>query len=147
MKSAYDISTSSNLPQRYLLTIDIYLLCLTLPISARYTRYQSAVRIPEQPQIYLPWFSWIWDRRREATEGSPFVYGQERKVERCTRSAARYLVGFTISAYILATDDQFCYERFCFILNKARPLLPLESEFFETARARRGFYRSIFLFF
>ena len=100
------------------LTIDIYLLCLTLPISARYTRYQSAVRIPEQPQIYLPWFSWIRDRRREATEGSPFVHGQERKVERCTRSAARYLVGFTISAYILATDDQFCLKGFVLFLTK-----------------------------
>ena len=31
-------------------------------------------------------------------------------------------------------------ERFCFVLNGARPLLPLETTFFETARAGKGFY-------
>ena len=33
--------------------------------------------------------------------------------------------------------------RFCVVLNNARPLLPLETEFFETARAGKGFYRPI----
>ena len=33
---------------------------------------------------------------------------------------------------------QFCGERFCFVLNNARPLLPLETAFFETARAGKG---------
>ena len=51
---------------------------------------------------------------------------------------------FAISAYTVATDDQFCGERFCFVLNNARPLLPLEKEFFETARAGKGFYRPFF---
>ena len=110
-----------------------------LPISARDTQYWSGVRIQEQPRIYLPRFSWIWDRRREATAGSPLVHGEESKVERCRQSAACYLVCFIISAYILATDGLFCGERFCFLLNKARPLLPLESVFFETARAGQGF--------
>ena len=49
-----------------------------------------------------------------------------------------------ISSYIQATDGQFCCERFCFVLNNARPLLPLETEFFETARAGKGYYHSIF---
>ena len=120
---------------------------LTLPISARDTRYQSAVRIQEQPQIYLPRFSWIWDRRREATAGSPVVYGEEIKVDWSRRSAACYLVSFAISMYILATDNQFCGERFCFVLNRARPLLPLESMFFETARAGKGFFHAIFQVF
>jgi hypothetical protein len=44
-----------------------------------------------------------------------------------------------MSAFILATDGQFCGERFCFVLNNARPLLPLETAFFETARAGKGF--------
>jgi len=48
-----------------------------------------------------------------------------------------------ISAYILAFDDQFCGERFCFVLNNARPLLPLEIAFFEAARAGKGFYHPI----
>ena len=39
---------------------------------------------------------------------------------------------------------QFCGERFCFVLNNARPLLPLETKFFETARAGKVFYRPIF---
>ena len=30
-------------------------------------------------------------------------------------------------------------ERFCFVLDNARPLLPLETAFFETARAGKGF--------
>jgi hypothetical protein len=50
---------------------------------------------------------------------------------------------FSISAYIPATDDQFCGERFCFLLNNAQPLLPLETAFFETASAGKGFYHSI----
>ena len=33
--------------------------------------------------------------------------------------------------------------RFCVVLNNTRPLLPLETEFFETARAGKGFYRPI----
>ena len=63
------------------------------PISARDTRYQSAVRIQEQPRICLSRFSWIWDRRREATAGSPVVYEGESKVDWCGQSAACYLVG------------------------------------------------------
>ena len=39
---------------------------------------------------------------------------------------------------VLVTDGQFCDERFCFVLNNARPLLPLETAFFETARAGKG---------
>ena len=49
----------------------------------------------------------------------------------------------SLSRYILATDDQSCGERFCFVLNNARPLLPLETAFFETARAGNGFYHPI----
>ena len=56
------------------------------------------------------------------------------------------MVGFAISAYILATDGQFCGERFCVVLNSARPLMPLETEFFQTARARKGFYHPSFKF-
>ena len=48
-----------------------------------------------------------------------------------------------ISLYIPDTDGQLCGERFCFVLNNARPLLPLETAFFETARAGKGFYFSI----
>ena len=117
---------------------------LTLSISARETWYQSSVCIQEQPQVYLPRFSWIWDRRRESTAGSPVVYGEESKVDWCRRSAACYLVSFAISAYIRATDDHFYDKRFCFVLNNVRPLLPLEATFFETARAGKGFYLSIF---
>ena len=76
-------------------------MCLTLPISARDTRYPSAVRIQEQPRICFPRFSWIWDWRREATAGSPAVSGEESKVDWCRRSAACYLVSFAISSYIL----------------------------------------------
>ena len=50
----------------------------------------------------------------------------------------------SLSSYILATDDQFCAERFCIVLNKARPLLPLEMAFFETARSGTGIYHTIF---
>ena len=108
---------------------------LTQSISARDTRYQSAVRIQKQPRIYFPRFSWIWDRRREATTGSPVVYEEESKVEGSRRSAACYLVGFAISAYTVTAHYQFRGERFCFVLNNARPLLPLEKTFFESARA------------
>ena len=51
---------------------------------------------------------------------------------------------FLISGYISTTNNQFCDERFCFVLNNARPLLPLETTFFETARAIKGVYRPIF---
>ena len=130
--------TSLNLPQRYSTYYRYLLVYLTLPISARDSRYQSAFCIQEQPQVYLPWFSWIRDGRREATAGSPVVYGDESKVEGSGRSTACYLVSFAISAYTLATDGQFCGERFCFVLNNARPLLPLETAFFEKARAGKG---------
>ena len=50
---------------------------------------------------------------------------------------------FSQSRHTVATD-QFCGERFCFILNNARPLLPLETAFFESSRAGKGFYLSIF---
>jgi hypothetical protein len=53
---------------------------------------------------------------------------------------------WSISMYILATDCQLCGERFCFVLNNARSLLPLETAFFETARAGKGFYRLIIQF-
>ena len=49
---------------------------------------------------------------------------------------------FAISAYTVATHYQFRGERFCFVLNNARPLLPLEKAFFESARAGKGFYPS-----
>ena len=51
---------------------------------------------------------------------------------------------FPYLSLMLATDDQFCGERFCFVLNGARPLFPLESMFFEMARAGKGFYHAIF---
>ena len=53
------ISSSSNLPQRYSTYYRYLLVCLTLFISARDTRYQSAVRVQKQSRIYLPRFSWI----------------------------------------------------------------------------------------
>ena len=115
-------STNLNLPQRYSTYYRYLLVCLTLPKSARDTRYPSAVRIQDQPRIYLPRFSWIWDRWGEATAGSLVIFGEESKVDRSRRSAACCLVGFAISAHILATDGQFCVERFCFVLNNARPL-------------------------
>ena len=62
--------------------------------SARDTRYPSAVRIPEQPWIYLPRFSWVWDGWRKATAGSTVVFREESKVDWGRRSAACYLVGF-----------------------------------------------------
>ena len=50
----------------------------------------------------------------------------------------------SISLYIPDTDGRFCGKRFCFVLNNARPLMPLETEFFETRRAGKGIYRPIF---
>ena len=50
----------------------------------------------------------------------------------------------SISQCTLVTDGQSCGERFCFVLNNARPLLLLETEFFETARAGKGFYHPSF---
>ena len=47
---------------------------------------------------------------------------------------------FRYSRRTLTTDGQFYGERFCFVLNNARPLLPLETAFFETARAGNGLY-------
>ena len=100
--SASDIFNSLNLPQRYFIYYKYLPLCWPY-ISARDTRYQSAVRIQEQPPFYLPWFSWIWNRRQEATAGSNVVFEEESQVEGSKRSAACYLVSFTmISAYILA---------------------------------------------
>ena len=98
MNSASDIfnqlePTSAVLRLLWISTSD-----LTLPISARDTRYQSAVRIQEQPWIYLPRFSWIRVGRRKATAGSPVIYGEESKVDWSRRSAARYLVSSAISA-------------------------------------------------
>ena len=81
-------------------TIDIYY-CFDSYISAGDTRYQSAVRIQEQSRFYLPRFSWIWDGWREATAGSPVIYGGESKVEGSRRSAACHLVSFAISTYVL----------------------------------------------
>ena len=119
---------------------------LTLPILARDTWYQSAICIQQQSRFYFPWFSWIWDGRRDTIAGSPVVYEEESDVEGSRWSAACYLVSFVISAYTLATDVQFCGKRFCFVLNNARPLLPLEITFFETARAGNGLYLPSFKF-
>ena len=103
------------LAQAYLsgtpLTIDIYY-CAWPYHTARDTWHPPAVRIQEQPRIYLPRFSWIWDRRREAIAGSPVVYGGKSEGEKCRRSAACYLVGFAISLYILSTDVHFCGKGF-----------------------------------
>ena len=102
--------TSLNLPQRYSTYYRYLLVYLTLPISARDSWYQSAFCIQEQPQVYLPWFSWIRDGRREATAGSPVVYGEESKVDWSRWSAACYLVSFAILAYIPTTDEQFWWK-------------------------------------
>ena len=136
--------TSLNLHRRYIIYYRRLLLCWPYrDLPARDTRYQSAVRFQEQSWFYLPRFTWIWGGRREATAGSPVVYRDESKVEGSKGSASRYLVSFTmISTYILAPDDQICGERFCFVLNNARPLLPLEAAFFEKARAGNGFFLS-----
>ena len=45
--------------------------------------------------------------------------------------------------YTVTAHYQFRGERFCFVLNNARPLLPLEKTF-ESARAGKGFYPSHF---
>ena len=81
-----------------LFSIDIYY-CVDPTYQARDTWYQSAVCVQEQSRFHLPRFSWIWDRRRETTAGSPVVYEEESGVEGSTRSAACYLVSFAISAY------------------------------------------------
>ena len=52
---------------------------------------------------------------------------------------AIWFVSLSQHTSVLATDGWFCDDRFCFILNNARPLLPLETAFFETARAGKGF--------
>ena len=44
---------------------------------------------------------------------------------------------------LTGTDCQFYDKRFCFVLNNARPLLPLETAFFKTAKAGKGFYHLI----
>ena len=139
MKSASNISTSLSLHQRYSICCTYWLVCLTLPTSARDTRYPSAIRIQEQPRIHFPRFSWIWDGRREATPGSSVVPGEESKVHWSRRSAACHLVSLYTSIHVV-TDARFSAERFCFVLNKSRPLLPLEIAFFETARAGKGIY-------
>ena len=40
----------------------------------------------------------------------------------------------------MTTHDQYRDERFCFVLNNVRPLLPLEMAFFESAGAGKGFH-------
>ena len=63
----------------YLSDTPLLLVCLTLPIQ----RGIHDIHIQEQPWIYyLPWFFWIWDRRRKATAGSPVIYGEESRVKR-----------------------------------------------------------------
>ena len=51
-----------------------------------------------------------------------------------------------LCVHVLVTDGHICgeLERFCFSLNNDRPLLPLETAFFETARAGKGLYCAIF---
>jgi hypothetical protein len=41
---------------------------------------------------------------------------------------------------LLQAASLTCYCRFCFILNKSRPLLDLEKKFFDEARAGNGLY-------
>ena len=48
---------------------------------------------------------------------------------------------WSVSLSQRTTDGQFYGERFCIVLNYSWPLLPLETEFFETARAGKGSYR------
>ena len=84
-------------------------------LSARDTRYQSAVCVQEQSRFYLPRFTWIRGGRREATAGRPFVYGDESKVEGSRRSAACYLVSFTIiTTYILPSDGSVLWWKVLF---------------------------------
>ena len=115
--------------------------------TARDTWHPSAVRIQKQPRVHLPWFSWIWDRRRKAASWSSVFYGAESKVNWGRRSATCYLVRFPYVSVLTGHWWSVLYvERFCFVLNNSRPLLPLETVFFETARAGKGFPSSISVF-
>ena len=132
-------STSSILPRWYSTYYRYLLVCLipthisevyTIFIGLSYSRANprlSSTILPDLRQVTRSncrRFSRLWRRKQiwKMSTTSCMLFGQ-----------------FTISAYIVATDGQFCDERFCFVLNNVRPLLPLETAFFETARAGRGF--------
>ena len=142
-------STSFNLPQRYS-TYYWYLLwvCLTLPYS-----FQRGIHDINRPFVFRSNPGFIFHDspgfetgdETQLQEVLSFMEEKAKSTDVEDQLHAIWSVSLSQHSTFLATDNQFCDERFCFVLNKARPLLPLESLFFETARAGKGIsYHPIF---
>ena len=143
--TASDISTSLNLPQRYSTYYWYLLVCLTLPIQRGIHDIRRPFAFMSNPGFVFhdsPGFE--TGDKTQLQEVLSFIEEKSKSKEVDDQLHAIWLV--LLSVYILATDRRFCVGRFCFVLNGARPLLPLETEFFETTRAGKGFYRLSFKF-
>ena len=116
------------------------LVCLTVPI-------QRGIHDIHRPFVFKSNPGFIFHDspgfetgdEKQLQEVLSFLEKKAKSTEVDDQLHAIWYVSLLVSSYILATDGQFCVERFCFVLNKARPLLPLEKVFFETARAGKGF--------
>ncbi len=81
--------------------------------QARDPRYQTSICLCQQPEIHLPWFSWVRDRRRDSVEGSPVVHWGACKVYRNRRSASCHLVIFAVPLcclHLLACTGSVLYQ-------------------------------------
>ena len=136
-------STSLNLPQRYSTYYGYLLVCLTLPMQRGIHDIHRSFAFSSNPGFLFhdsPGFE--TGDKKQLQEVLSFL--EEKAKSTHVDNQLHAIWSVSLSVYKLATDSQFCGERFCFVLNNARPLLPLETEFFETARAGKGFYRTIF---
>jgi hypothetical protein len=149
MKSASDISTSLNLPQRYSTYYRYLRVCLTLPVQRGIHDINLPFAFRNSPGFIFhdsPGFE--TGDKKQLKDVQSFLEEKAKSTEVDDQLHAIWSVSLSQHTYyILSTDGQFCGERFCFVLNNARPLLPLETEFFETARAGNGFYHPVVILF
>ena len=135
---------SLNLPRRYSSYYRYLLLCLILPIQRGIHDIRRPFAFQSNPGFIFhnsPGFE--TGDEKQLQEVQSFIEEKAKSGDVNDQLHAIWSV-FAISACILATDDKFCGKRFCVVLNSARPLMPLETEFFQTARARKGFYHPSF---
>ena len=139
-----NIIISLNLPQRYITYYRYLLVCLTPRMQRGIHDINRSFAFRSNPGFIFhdsPGFE--TGDKKQLQDVLSFLEKKAKSTDVDDQLHAIWSVSLSLSLDTDA-DGRFFGERFCFVLNNARPLLPLEMEFFKTARAGKGFYRPIF---